>query len=159
MTGFNVVVPASSNQTKLYGNGMTAGQIALQAGLGGAMLFGPGNSQAHRVLCGSHVIGVHAVKAKAGACTTTLGVTAGVSPTTSTATTGGASAGTSVTGGTAVDKRSGDDVHQAKGHARATGVLGATTAGAVLGATARHGTLPFTGLALGLLLGRFVIKA
>ncbi len=44
----NTLAPASSNQTKLYGNGKTAGQIATQAGFGSAMLFGPGNSQPHK---------------------------------------------------------------------------------------------------------------
>jgi hypothetical protein len=49
-TGFNTLALASSNQTKLYGNGMTAGQLALLAGYSG-LLFGPGNSQ--RTRCSS----------------------------------------------------------------------------------------------------------
>src|SRR5207248_5255483 len=66
---------ASSNQTKLYGNGMTAGQFALQTGFGGAVLFGPGNSQAYMVLCGGRVIDVHALMAHLSVCG--VGVTAG----------------------------------------------------------------------------------
>jgi hypothetical protein len=56
--------PATSNQTKLYGNGQTAGQIAVQAGYTG-MLHGPGNSQPHKAaLCPGHPeVDVHALKA------------------------------------------------------------------------------------------------
>src|SRR6476660_9721158 len=39
---------ASSNKTKQYGNGQTAGQIATKAGYGNATLHGPGNSQPHK---------------------------------------------------------------------------------------------------------------
>ncbi|MFL5757949.1 MAG: hypothetical protein ACJ77N_16850, partial [Chloroflexota bacterium] len=53
-TSHNTLAPASSNATKLYGNGKTAGQIATQAGFGSSMLFGPGNSQPHKVICGPH---------------------------------------------------------------------------------------------------------
>ena len=62
--------PASSNKTKLYGNGKTAGQIATQAGFGNAMLHGPGNSQPHKTApCpGGHEVDVHALKHKAGKC-------------------------------------------------------------------------------------------
>jgi hypothetical protein len=157
MTGFNVVVPASSSQTKLFGNGLTAGQIALQAGQGSVMLLGPGNSQAHLVLCGNHVFDVHALKAHAGACT------AGVLPTSSTI-----GANSSVTAPTtaqtsaqvrASTNASGVVTTKAKRHALG-GVLGATASqtnsantSGVLGATARRGTLPFTGLALGLPIG------
>src|SRR5205823_2242558 len=67
-SGFNTTALAVSNQTKLYGNGQTAGQIALGAGYSG-MLFGPGNSQPHKTLCGNKSIDVHALKAQATACT------------------------------------------------------------------------------------------
>jgi hypothetical protein len=61
--------PASSNKTKLYGNGQTAGQIATKYGHGDAMLIGPGNSQPHKIVtCGHpHGIDVHALKSHAAA--------------------------------------------------------------------------------------------
>jgi hypothetical protein len=75
-TRFNTHAAAASSSTKLYGNGRTAGQIAMQNGAGAsAMLFGPGNSQPHKVaLCANaqgHMIDVHALKAHGGvaACT------------------------------------------------------------------------------------------
>jgi hypothetical protein len=60
----NTSAPASSNQTKLYGNGKTAGQIATQAGYGSATLYGPGASQPHKANCGPHLVDVHALKHK-----------------------------------------------------------------------------------------------
>jgi hypothetical protein len=57
----NTSAPASSNQTKLYGNGKTAGQIATAAGYGSATLYGPGASQPHKVNCGPHAVDVHAL--------------------------------------------------------------------------------------------------
>jgi hypothetical protein len=66
-TGHNTNAAASSNQTKLYGNGKTAGQIAMQNGASGSTnLYGPGNSQPHKaVLCpgSKHAVDVHALKA------------------------------------------------------------------------------------------------
>jgi len=61
---------ASSDQTKKYGNGKTAGQIATQAGYGDATLHGPGNSQPHKTMCGGHEVDVHALKAKGAKCGT-----------------------------------------------------------------------------------------
>jgi hypothetical protein len=59
---------ASSTQTKLYGNGKTAGQIAQQYGASpSTMLHGPGNSQPHKTGCGPHEVDVHALKAHGGA--------------------------------------------------------------------------------------------
>jgi hypothetical protein len=68
----NTSAPASSNKTKLYGNGKTAGQIATQAGFGSATLYGPGNSQPHKAACpgSSHEVDVHALKNKASKCST-----------------------------------------------------------------------------------------
>src|SRR5205085_10303153 len=57
--GHNTTALVSSNKTKLYGNGQTAGQIATKAGLGGSTLYGPGNSQPHKVNCGPHMVDVH----------------------------------------------------------------------------------------------------
>jgi hypothetical protein len=58
---------ASSDKTKKYGNGKTAGQIAIQNGAApGAILHGPGNSQPHKVApcTGGHEVDVHALKGK-----------------------------------------------------------------------------------------------
>lgn len=60
---------AGSNQTKLYGNGKTAGGIAQQNGASSSTdLYGPGNSQPHKVaVCSkngkTHYVDVHALKA------------------------------------------------------------------------------------------------
>jgi hypothetical protein len=63
---------ASSDQTKKYGNGQTAGQIATKAGHGDDTLHGPGNSQPHKtVACpGGHEVDVHALKHKSAKCGT-----------------------------------------------------------------------------------------
>jgi hypothetical protein len=55
---------ASRDDSKQYGNGTTAAQIAVSRGGGGATLRGPGNSQPHKVaICGrKHGVDVHAVK-------------------------------------------------------------------------------------------------
>jgi hypothetical protein len=58
---------ASSDKTKKYGNGKTAGQIAVANGAApSAILHGPGNSQPHKVApCGGgHEVDVHALKGK-----------------------------------------------------------------------------------------------
>jgi hypothetical protein len=71
----NQWAPASSNKTKRYGNGQTAGQIATRAGFGNALLYGPGNSQPHTVACGRHLVDVHASKAHHGAACVQAGPT------------------------------------------------------------------------------------
>jgi hypothetical protein len=62
---------ASSDQTKKYGNGQTAGQIATNSGHGDATLHGPGNSQPHKTTAcpGGHEVDVHALKNKNSTCT------------------------------------------------------------------------------------------
>ena len=58
---------ASSNKTKEYGNGKTAGQIAIANGAApSTILHGPGNSQPHKAVgcAGGHEVDVHALKAK-----------------------------------------------------------------------------------------------
>src|SRR2546421_8269373 len=72
-TKHNTYAKASSNQTKQYGNGKTAGQIATQAGQPDATLHGPGNSQPHKTAAcpGGHEVDVHALKHKGGSCTST----------------------------------------------------------------------------------------
>ena len=158
-TSHNTLAPASSNATKLYGNGKTAGQIATQAGFGSWMLYGPGNSQPHKVICGPHNVDVHALKAHAAACIATaaaVGVAATLSPTAAAQ----ASVASSVAGQTptvpATQSKSAAAAG-AKGEKASKGrVLGAKAAlasvtkpvsRAVL-ASVRKGTLPFTGLGL-----------
>ena len=152
--------PSSSNSaavqvgtkdaSKRYGNGQTAAQIATSNGVSaGATLYGPGNSQPHKVqACGKangHWVDVHAVKHVG---------TAACSTSTSTHTMTSQNGTTSVTGSTTVTaKTQGNGV--AVGHSTG-GVLGATATapsgnasplGGVLGAltTVGQGTLPFTG--------------
>lgn len=68
-TDHDTYATASSDKTKVYGNGKTAGQIATQAGYGNAILHGPGNSQPHKTApCpGGHEVDVHALKHKSSA--------------------------------------------------------------------------------------------
>jgi hypothetical protein len=58
---------AQSKETKLYGNGQTAGQIAIKNGASGnTVLHGPGNSQPHKAApcSGGHERDVHALKGR-----------------------------------------------------------------------------------------------
>ena len=58
---------ASSEETKQYGNGKTAGQVAVQNGaVPSTILHGPGNSQPHKAApcSGGHEVDVHALKGK-----------------------------------------------------------------------------------------------
>jgi hypothetical protein len=64
---------ASSDKTKLYGNGHNAGEIAIKNGAGPrTVVHGPGNSQPHKAApcSGGHEVDVHALKAhnRLGAC-------------------------------------------------------------------------------------------
>jgi hypothetical protein len=66
-TAHDTHAAASSDQTKLYGNGKTAGQIAIRNGAApSTVLHGPGNSQPHKAaLCaGGHEVDVHALEGK-----------------------------------------------------------------------------------------------
>jgi hypothetical protein len=71
-TAHDTHAPASSDQTKLYGNGKTAGQIAIAKGAApSTSLHGPGNSQPHKAspCSGGHEVDVHALKGKRrGSC-------------------------------------------------------------------------------------------
>jgi hypothetical protein len=74
-TDHDTTATAGSNKTKQYGNGETAGQIAMQNGASAdTSLHGPGNSQPHKVAgCPkngkSHEVDVHALKSHgAGSC-------------------------------------------------------------------------------------------
>ena len=58
---------AQSKETKLYGNGQTAGQIAIKNGASGStVLHGPGNSQPHKAApcSGGHERDIHALKGR-----------------------------------------------------------------------------------------------
>jgi hypothetical protein len=91
-TSKNTAAPAGSTKTKLYGNGKTAGQIAMKNGASSdTMLKGPGNSQPHKaVLCpgSKHSVDVHALKAHGGkSCSGgTTGTTGSTNTSTSTST-------------------------------------------------------------------------
>src|SRR4051812_20759480 len=64
-TAHDTHAEAQSDKTKEYGNGQTAGQIAVKNGAAGnAVLHGPGNSQPHKVApcAGGHEVDVHALK-------------------------------------------------------------------------------------------------
>jgi hypothetical protein len=66
-TAHDTHAAASSAETKQYGNGKTAGQIAVQNGAApSTILHGPGNSQPHKAApcSGGHEVDVHALKAK-----------------------------------------------------------------------------------------------
>jgi hypothetical protein len=68
-TAHDTHAAASSDKTKLYGNGKTAGQIAMQNGAApSTVLHGPGNSQPHKTAScsGGHEVDVHALKGKRG---------------------------------------------------------------------------------------------
>src|SRR3954469_11476989 len=68
-TAHDTHAAASSDDTKLYGNGKTAGQIAIQNGAApSTVLHGPGNSQPHKAspCSGGHEVDVHALKGKRG---------------------------------------------------------------------------------------------
>ena len=158
---------ATSNATKLYGNGKTAGQIAIQAGFGAALLFGPGNSQPHKILCGRHMVDVHALKAHAGNCqalvvTPELAAALGLSPAASIKSSVAAlvAAGLPVTAMPATVTQQAavkGAAHGAPAKPSATGagvlgvgqtLAGAAAAPAPVHAQNRSGTLPFTGLGL-----------
>jgi hypothetical protein len=68
-TAHDTHAAASSDQTKQYGNGTTAGEIAIQNGAApSTVLHGPGNSQPHKAApcSGGHEVDVHALKGKRG---------------------------------------------------------------------------------------------
>src|SRR5919198_4350043 len=71
-TAHETHAPASSNETKQYGNGQTAGGIAMHNGAKpSTVLHGPGNSQPHKAApcAGGHEVDVHALKAhRVGTC-------------------------------------------------------------------------------------------
>ena len=148
---------AKPDSSKRYGKGTTAAQIANSRGApAGTQVYGPGNSQPHKVLdCKrNHWVDVHAVKSYSTAsCSEAGGTTSGTTAGTVGASVSGGTNSTSVT-----NTPSSNSSPTAHGNsAAAGGVLGATAAGGnsapaggVLGAIASvgSGVLPFTGFPL-----------
>ncbi|MDX6413988.1 MAG: hypothetical protein QOH23_1398 [Gaiellaceae bacterium] len=149
---------ASSDETKLYGNGKTAGEIAMQNGAtGSTRLHGPGNSQPHKAApcSGGHEVDVHALKASGhGSCGTSSDPDPipkatpdpdhtqdpGQGPSSNPTNTPSSSPGTTPAAGGMVPGVVSEGGRKSNPKTRGVvGVLGATQ-----GAAAR-GTLPFTG--------------
>ena len=147
-TAATVQTAAKPDSSKRYGTGTTSAQIANSRGASaGTPVFGPGNSQPHKVLdCKrNHWVDVHAVKSYSTAsCSlqsgTTTRTTGGIGVSASVTSTGFSNAGPTT-----------------PGNSKAGGVLGVTASGGeagpvggVLGAIASvgSGVLPFTGFSL-----------
>jgi hypothetical protein len=135
----NTNAAAGSTKTKLYGNGTTAGQIAMQNGASSSTnLYGPGNSQPHKPVCpgGKPTFDVHALKAHGGA-------SCPAGPTSSPSSNGSTGPSTSTSGGTSGSVSTNGSGVSAGAHAQAgTGTKGAFTPpsassrnGGVLGAS------------------------
>jgi hypothetical protein len=159
---------AKADASKRYGNGKTAAQIANSRGApAGTHVYGPGNSQPHKVWdCRrQHWVDVHAVKSYSSAsCVAqtsrpTVSETRGTTGTTSnsshTSNTSNTVSTTSNTRGSALGATATGSGPAAQGGTRAAGgVLGVTAtsqpAGGVLGAveSVGSGVLPFTGFPL-----------
>jgi hypothetical protein len=155
-----VQTAAHADSSKRYGSGTTAAQIANGNGApAGTNVYGPGNSQPHKVTdCKhKHAVDVHAVKSySSAACTQSTGgstrtsTSTSVTATSSTSVTAtGSVAGTttsaaSATGSTQQGSVLGTTASTGKGHGNAGpqgGVLGAIAA-------VGQGSLPFTGFPL-----------
>jgi len=142
---------AKPDSSKRYGSGSTAAQIANSRGApAGTEVYGPGNSQPHKVLdCKrNHWVDVHAVKSYSTISCSQVGTTG--------STTLGASVAGSANSATVTSTPS-SNAATAHGNSTAGGVLGVTasggkgsSAGGVLGAieSVGSGVLPFTGFPL-----------
>jgi hypothetical protein len=151
-TALDTYAAASSDQTKQYGNGKTAGQIAIGNGAApSTVLHGPGNSQPHKAspCSGGHEVDVHALKGKRGRACGTQPPAPRPNPTPEPAKPGDPARGPNTSDGTPAAASSPADpstpakpkpvVNPHRGDVEsASGVLSAT--GAIGG-----GTLPFTG--------------
>ena len=146
---------AKADSSKRYGNGTTAAQIANSRGApAGTEVYGPGNSQPHKVACpgSDKFVDVHAVKSySAAGCATQTTTTTANSPTISG--TPGKPGTTRAPGTSGTPGIAGTPA----GTPAQGGVLGETAsagnpapAGGVLGAieSVGQGTLPFTGFPL-----------
>jgi hypothetical protein len=154
-TAHDTHAAASSDETKLYGNGKTAGQIAIENGAAGTTrLHGPGNSQPHKgaPCSGGHEVDVHALKGKRqGSCGTSPdpapqptpdpghGHDPGQGPSSNPTNTSNSAptAGGMLPGAVSEGGKSGDPKTPGKRHGGAPA--------SVLGSSQVRGTLPFTG--------------
>jgi hypothetical protein len=155
---------AKADSSKRYGNGKTAAQIANSRGApGGTHVYGPGNSQPHKVWdCRrQHWVDVHAVKSYSSAsCVAqasrpTVSETRGTTGTSNSSHTSNTVSTASNTRGSALGTTATGSGPAAQGGTPAAGgVLGVTAnsqpAGGVLGAveSVGSGVLPFTGFPL-----------
>jgi hypothetical protein len=152
-TAHDTHAAASSDKTKLYGNGATAGQIAIHNGAApSTSLHGPGNSQPHKAspCAGGHEVDVHALKGKRSGSCGSPGPSPhpapvpdpgpGPRPATPPSSDPG-SPPAAPTGSTVVEGVAPKPIHGGSGGSVGTGIRGAT------GVLAR-GALPFTGLDL-----------
>src|SRR5438105_14045586 len=141
-TAHETHAPASSSATKLYGNGQTAGGIALHHGAApSTSLHGPGNSQPHKAApcSGGHEVDVHALKGRrAGACGSRP-TPAPPKPTTAPVGPPAHEHSTQTKPDPAGGDRSGDAVARTASQSKAAGSQG------VLAGTRRASELPFTG--------------
>jgi hypothetical protein len=159
-TGPETYAAASSDKTKEYGDGKTAGQIAIQNGaVPSAILHGPGNSQPHKAApcSGGHEVDVHGLKGKGHqkACGTSSppgGPAPGSTPggNSSSSTNRGfdpkpeAGVPAADPGSTPADPGSSQPAGGVASHSVEQGSHGVLAAAAVVG----RGTLPFTGFPL-----------
>jgi hypothetical protein len=144
---------ASSNKTKLYGNGKAAGQIAIANGAApSTILHGPGNSQPHKAAgcAGRHEVDVHALKGKGHlkGCSSSsppVGPTPGGNPGSSSNPHVAADptplAGSPTAESATTPSRPSAGVASGSAEQNSHGVLAAASVVA-------HGTLPFTGMQL-----------
>jgi hypothetical protein len=150
-TAHDTHAAASSEETKQYGKGKTAGQIAVQNGAApSTILHGPGNSQPHKAACsGGHEVDVHALKGKRlKSCGTQPS-----SPPRSTpdpGKVGDPAHGPNTSGNTSVPTASSPSVQSTSASAKpavSTKHAGVESGAGVLSATGAigTGTLPFTG--------------
>ncbi|HUZ99779.1 MAG TPA: hypothetical protein VMU74_10500 [Gaiellaceae bacterium] len=141
---------AGSNKTKQYGNGKTAGQIAEKNGASSSTdLYGPGNSQPHKVaVCRkngkTHSVDVHALKGRrVGACPTGGSSTGGSSSNSSNSSSNSSNSSSSGSVNAAGTNANGNvGTHAGAGKpSNNSGVLGASNSG-VLGASQSSGAKP-----------------
>ena len=151
-TSHDTHAAASSSSTKQYGNGQTAGAIAIKHGAPPSTpLHGPGNSQPHKAApcSGRHEVDVHALKAHAsGACGGTPTPHPSPSPSPTPPASGPPSKPTTTSTADAqprdpAARGSAKPVSKTVVHARS-----GSASNGVLSATQRTAELPFTGLSL-----------
>jgi len=145
-TQHNTNAPAGSNKTKQYGNGQTAGQIAIKNGASSSTnLYGPGNSQPHKAaVCSkngkTHYVDVHALKNKPGGACTAATTSGSVSTQSSTSSSSQSQTQAGVQSSAGVSSQSSTSSSTSGGVAGTQTSTSHTSAtGGVLGAQARLG--------------------